>query len=527
MFFGYTRFFIVYFNIFSLNHYTFIKIIIVLVKKITMKKISFNQKTDLSSQLLTEKNDSSSFFSEKKVKLTKLKYLLENSQNFHSFYHEKSSLFFGEKKIEVAKDLPLFLSLIEKPLNLLFSIDQFVFEFSKTTYQQKKTGDFFQQLKERKKFSLFYGHLTRKQIVNLFKKAQNFKGYFSRNLFSLLERRLDIVVYRTGLTRTIAEARQLIKHNKILVNNTKVNVSSYLLHPGDVISIKSEILSGFLRQITDGLTGDTPKQYSKIFDEYYSNLKKNFDESPLQGKNFSSKKNIHGKLKKRVNNSFLTKSEKNFQSKQICSLLLEFLLTRLKSRCFFSVYFPLIPQSLSSKDNKVLIQLKWKSSSTLKQNKKKIQYQKKSFKNYNNGVETLYATGGCLQKKPQFWKQDFSYQEKRKLFFSKNSKFFKEFHPLKSKNRLLLKTSFLLFFKHLDIYKKFTGLAFLNFRKSFSKKLAHQNKSRFSKILHWRIIKPIHLETSYKLLSSIFLYTPQRINFPFSLDLDLIKRSLR
>ena len=178
----------------------------------------------------------------------------------------------------------------------------------------------------------------------------------------------------------------------------------------------------------------------------------------------------------------------------------------------------------STKNNTILTLLKWKSSSTLRQGRKKIPYQKKFLKNYNSSVENFYATGGCLQKKPQFWIRDLFYQEKRKSFFVKN---LKEFHPLKNKNRLLLKTSFLLFFKQLDIYKKFTGLTLLNFRKLFSKKLIHQNKSRFSKILHLRITKPIHLETSYNLLTSIFLFAPQRINYPFSLDLDLIKRSLR
>lgn len=233
-----------------------------------MKKTSLNQKTNQLSQLLNEKNYSS-------PKLTKLKYLLEKSQNVDSLYQEKPH--------ELSKDLPLFLSLIEKPLNLLFSIDQFVFEFSKTTYQQKKNGDFFQQLKERKKLSLFYGHLTRKQMVNLFKKAEKIKGYLSRNLFSLLERRLDVVIYRTGLTQTIAEARQLIKHNKIQVNNTRVNVSSYSLNPGDVISIKSEKQSGFIRQIVDTLNTDKQKPHSKVFEEYYSSLKKILNKSSLQG----------------------------------------------------------------------------------------------------------------------------------------------------------------------------------------------------------------------------------------------------
>lgn len=485
-----------------------------------MKKMSLNQKPNLQSQLINKRSYSSQ-------KLTKLKYLLENSQNVDFFHDEKKD----EKPHELSKDLPLFLSLIEKPLNLLFSIDQFVFEFSKTTYQQRKTGDFFQQLKERKKLSLFYGHLTRKQFVNLFNKAEKIKGYFSRNLFSLLERRLDVVVYRTGLTQTIAEARQLIKHNKIQVNNTRVNVSSYSLNPGDVISIKSEIQSGYLREIMDALKIEVSKPQSKVLEEYYSNLKKILTGSlfnplkvrlPIQGKNLHSKKNFHGQYKKIL-------TQDNFQSKQVCYSLIQFLLVRIKSRSFFSVCSQLKskPFSIEDKDTSILTVLKWKSSSTFRQGRKKIPYQKKFFKNYNSSVENYYATGGCLEKKPPIWKRDFPYQEKRKSFFFKNSKNFKEFHPLKNKNRMLLKTSLLLFFKHLNSYNKFTGLVLLNLRKLFSKKLVHQNKSRFSKILHLRVIKPIHLETSYNLLTSIFLYAPQRINFPFSLDLDLIKRSLR
>ena len=74
----------------------------------------------------------------------------------------------------IFKNLSLYLSIIEKPINLLFSIDQFIFEFSKKTYQQKKSGEFFQQLKERKKLSLFYGHLTKKQLINLFNKKINY-----------------------------------------------------------------------------------------------------------------------------------------------------------------------------------------------------------------------------------------------------------------------------------------------------------------------------------------------------------------
>ena len=174
-------------------------------------------------------------------KLLKLKSLLENSKKSNTkILLLDSTKKMEEKSKDLTKDLSIYLSVIEKPINLLFSIDQFLFEFSKKTYQQKKTGEYFQQLKERKKLSLFYGGLSRKQLVNFFNKVQFKKGYFSKNLFSLLERRLDVVLYRSGITKTVSQARQLIKHKKILVNENLVSVPSFLIDSGDFISIKPE-----------------------------------------------------------------------------------------------------------------------------------------------------------------------------------------------------------------------------------------------------------------------------------------------
>ena len=79
-------------------------------------------------------------------KLLKLNYLLQNSKITVTSKLSR----FPEFSSNLSKDLPFYLSLIEKPINLLFSSDQFFFEFSKKTYQQKKTGEFFQQLKKEK-----------------------------------------------------------------------------------------------------------------------------------------------------------------------------------------------------------------------------------------------------------------------------------------------------------------------------------------------------------------------------------------
>lgn len=93
------------------------------------------------------------------------------------------------------------------------------------------------QLREKQKVKRIYGVLE-KQFSNYFKKAVQLKGATGDNLLKLLERRLDNVVYRMGFGSTRAEARQLVSHRAILVNGKIVNIPSYMLLPGDVVTIK-------------------------------------------------------------------------------------------------------------------------------------------------------------------------------------------------------------------------------------------------------------------------------------------------
>ncbi|KEF29816.1 SSU ribosomal protein S4p (S9e) [Marinobacter nitratireducens] len=95
------------------------------------------------------------------------------------------------------------------------------------------------QLREKQKVRRIYGVLE-KQFRNYYKEAARLKGATGENLLQLLEGRLDNVVYRMGFGSTRAEARQLVSHKAILVNDKPVNIPSYQVKPGDVVSVREK-----------------------------------------------------------------------------------------------------------------------------------------------------------------------------------------------------------------------------------------------------------------------------------------------
>jgi len=95
------------------------------------------------------------------------------------------------------------------------------------------------QLREKQKVKRSYGVLE-KQFRNYFKKAASLKGSTGENLLQLLECRLDNVVYRMGYASTRAEARQMVSHKSIMVNGSLVNIPSYQVKAGDVVSVREK-----------------------------------------------------------------------------------------------------------------------------------------------------------------------------------------------------------------------------------------------------------------------------------------------
>ncbi len=107
--------------------------------------------------------------------------------------------------------------------------------------RRHKLSEYGIQLQEKQKVRLMYG-LNEKQFRRTFEKAQKMSGIAGENLLRLLESRLDNVVYRMGLANTRRGARQVVNHGHILVNGIKVDIPSYIVKPGDTVSVKENSL---------------------------------------------------------------------------------------------------------------------------------------------------------------------------------------------------------------------------------------------------------------------------------------------
>jgi small subunit ribosomal protein S4 len=100
-------------------------------------------------------------------------------------------------------------------------------------------SDYGAQLREKQKVKRTYG-LLEKQFRSLFEKAERQKGITGANLLILLEKRLDNIVYRLGFATSRNQARQLVNHGHFLVNGRKVDIPSFLVKTGDLVSLREK-----------------------------------------------------------------------------------------------------------------------------------------------------------------------------------------------------------------------------------------------------------------------------------------------
>ena len=136
-----------------------------------------------------------------------------------------------------------------------------------------KLSDFGQQLKAKQKLRGYYGNISERQFLRLFKEASRLKGSTSEQLIGLLERRLDAVVYRAKFVPTPFAARQFVSHGHVSVNGRRVTIPSMRLRVGDVVEVKEasrqmplllEAIKSSERDVPDYVEADHSKMTAKL-----------------------------------------------------------------------------------------------------------------------------------------------------------------------------------------------------------------------------------------------------------------------
>jgi small subunit ribosomal protein S4 len=125
--------------------------------------------------------------------------------------------------------------------------------------RRSKKSEYALQLMEKQKVKYTYGILER-QFRNLFNRAAVKEGITGENLLKFCEARLDNTVFRLGIASTRRAARQLVSHKHVMVDGEIVNIPSYSLRPGQVITVREKSRS--LEAVTDSLAGHTTKRYT-------------------------------------------------------------------------------------------------------------------------------------------------------------------------------------------------------------------------------------------------------------------------
>jgi len=145
--------------------------------------------------------------------------------------------------------------------------------------RQRKMSEYGTQLREKQKARRAYGMLET-QFHRTYLNALKMKGVSGENLLQLLERRLDNVVYRAGLASSRAQARQLVNHGHFLVNGQRVDIPSYSVKQGDVISVGSTSREiELFKVLREGSARILPKWLTVNYDE----LKATVDALPERG----------------------------------------------------------------------------------------------------------------------------------------------------------------------------------------------------------------------------------------------------
>lgn len=368
----------------------------------------------------------------------------------------------------------------------LFPLHRLVTELSKRESQYGKKELYKKVIQEKKKMAWIYGIKSRNSIKKLVERAlalSSSENPPTKTLVTLLESRLDVALFRASFFPSISQARQWISHNKVTVNQNKIRAPGYQLKGGDCIEILPVCAPVLKEKLKERIGQILPFRGSR---------KKVVSPSLIE--NWCSFENLF---------SWKESPEKLWTKGQNL------------------VSFPSLDHNFSQMRNHLLSM--WQEDSTLTKrldpfwNKGKKPFKKKHFLSPHQGhfdEKGLY---------PWIEKTSSPTQNVYSPAFSKRNKESNRIVDRKSKMRNLFLQRANTFFARLK-KKEANILDFLN-----AKKKLVQSRHRRQKLAALQVspMKPLHLEVSYRLMTAIFLYSPQKVAYPCSLDFSLIIRSLK
>ena len=170
----------------------------------------------------------------------------------------------------------------------IFSLEQLFASFYKKQSKYRKSSVFKNLLEERKKLSIIYGCLGEKQIQRLGLQAKKYDGKFDENLIKILERRLDVALFRICFFPTILSAKQWINHKHVYVNKRIVTLPGYILKAGDIITIAPEKKNVLKRKISNFIAEKIrirSRHFSYSLNTFY-NLTKNVHSSLISNNKY-------------------------------------------------------------------------------------------------------------------------------------------------------------------------------------------------------------------------------------------------
>lgn len=423
----------------------------------------------------------------------------------------------------------------------LFSTEQIQSFLLRTNTYTRSSSNYLIKIKERKKFSLIYGHVSKKFFQKAYLQAKKERGSHHENIIMQFEKRLDIILYRIGFTKTIAEARQIINHNWILVNGVIHNISSYQVQYGDIISIdkkRKELLSKrILKNLHQRkLSADYLDKKSHA---WLTSQKRDANGAAVssitgQSLNTASSKAGKGDDKKKWKKLIDISDDSNKRNLRILSLLfsLKALNTNVKSfilslkKNYFKKkpYTKLFNKDLNTNNigntRKIdpFLGIKREAKELLYSTKKKVFSKKKRIQDDRrmNKKRKKYLVKTGKYNKRYILAGEFLLRLRRFLKLVETNK--AKWAAFEKRNNYLLEKKR----KHkillLELKKGlFPMSCYFNYKNTLFLVTGKQKK---------KLIKPIHLEVSFKSMTAIVLYRPQKLVFPGLINIDILGRSV-